>query len=119
MGGNLGRQSGCRYRARTAVLSHSRLGASLDRRLSNPKFRVLGRGQSRGVLRVRAPAGRWSCLRQGEGERDGRADEVEGAPLDWCRLADLVEADVTDGDGGPGERGQVVEQAAEAAHRVS
>src|SRR5215469_17655195 len=69
----------------------------------SPKFRVLGRGQSRGVLRVRAPAGRWSCLRQGEGERDGRADEVEGAPLDWCRLADLVEADVTDGDGGPGE----------------
>jgi hypothetical protein len=56
-----------------------------------------------------------------QGQRDGRADQLEGVPLGGCGLgehgdlgASAGEADLVAGQGG-----QVLEQAAEAAIRLS
>jgi len=56
------------------------------------------------------------CLLQGEGQRDRRLDEVEGLALGGGGVADLVEGGSADCDGGAGEGGEVVDEAAEATH---
>jgi hypothetical protein len=52
--------------------------------------------------------------RPGAGGPDHRPPRRPSAALDRSGVADLVEAGAADGDGGPGEGSEVVEQAAEA-----
>jgi hypothetical protein len=60
------------------------------------------------------PGSLW-CLRGAEGERDGRADEVEGTPLGGGGLGEGGDGDLAVAQVVAGEGGQVAEQVAEAA----
>ena len=56
------------------------------------------------------------CLRNGQGQRDGRADEVERAALVGGRLGERWDDGVAVAQVVAGQGGQVVEQVAEAAN---
>src|SRR6266536_1653949 len=73
-------------------------------------------GEPPAVQGVRCCAGVVWCLR--EGERDGRAEEFEGAALGGGGCGEDVEVAVGEDGGVAGEGGEVVEQAAEAADGV-